>query len=103
MYEGLFKGIRDADEVSPLVDAVGPGLRPRPHGQVVEQVAVVVIRVGHPKAAFSVPPCHERTVCIQINGGGSSGGKLEAVESQPHLVRRWEAEEEALVPWLWEE
>lgn len=98
MYEGLFKGIRDADEVSALVDAVGPGLRPRPHGQVVEQVAVVVIRVGRPKAAFGVPPCDERTVCIQINRGGVGG-----VESQPHLVRRWEAEEAALVPWLWKE
>lgn len=55
LYEGLFKGVSDADEVSALVDAVGTSLCPCPHGKVVKQVAVVVKRVGRPGAAFIVP------------------------------------------------
>lgn len=55
LYEGLFEGVGDADEVSALVDAVGSSLRPRSHGKVVEQVAVVVKRVGRPGATFIVP------------------------------------------------
>lgn len=62
MYEGLFRGISDADEVAALVDAVGPGLRPRPGGQVVEEVAAVVIRVGHPEATLGALPRNERRV-----------------------------------------
>lgn len=61
LYEGLFKGISDADEVTALVNAVSPGLRPRPHGQVVEQVAVVVIRIRCPEATFGVPSCSKHT------------------------------------------
>lgn len=82
LYEGLLKGIRDADEVAALVDAVSPGLRPRPHGQVVEQVAEVVVRVRRPEATFGVPSCTE--IKIKINTQfvcsdqhGSSAGVLE--------------------------
>lgn len=57
LYEGLFEWVGDADKVSALVDAVGSSLCPRPHGKVVEQVAVVVKRVGRPGAAFIVPSC----------------------------------------------
>lgn len=57
LNEGLFKGVGDADEVSALVDAVSSSLRPCPHGKVVEQVAVVVKRVGRPRAAFIIPSC----------------------------------------------
>lgn len=64
MDEGLLKWICDTDEVSALVDAVSPGLGPRPHGQVVEKVAVVVIRVRCPKAAFGVPSYDKRTEFI---------------------------------------
>lgn len=91
MYEGLFEGVGDADQVSALVDTVGSSLRPRPHGKVVEQVAVVVKRVGRPCAAFVVPSyegeahrevrshpgcvCHQ-TDCVQPGPevGGCGGG-----------------------------
>lgn len=59
LYEGLFKGIGDADKVSALVDTVSSGLRPRPHRQVVKQVAVVIKRVGCPITTFVVPPCNK--------------------------------------------
>lgn len=36
LYEGLLKGVGDADEVSSLVDAIGSGLGPRSHWQVVK-------------------------------------------------------------------
>lgn len=81
LYESLFEGVGDADEVSALVDAVSSSLRPRPHGKVVEQVAVVVKRVRHPGAAFIVPSyereahreassqpgCEKGCVCHQTN------------------------------------
>lgn len=95
LYEGLFKGIRDADQVSALVDAVSSGLRPRPHGQVVEQVAVVIIRIRRPEAAFGVPPCDRCTDEIRRRSGGRSGS------NHADLVQRWEAQEAALDPWLW--
>lgn len=60
MYEALFEGVCDADEVSALVDAVSSGIRPRPHGQEAEQVAVVVERVGRPGAAFIAPSCKQK-------------------------------------------
>lgn len=59
VYEGLFEGVGDAGKVSALVGAVCSSLRPRPHGQVVEQVAVVVERVRRPGAAFIVPSCEQ--------------------------------------------
>lgn len=66
MYEALFEGVCDADEVSALVDAVGSGLRPGSHGQEAEQVAVVVERVGRPGAAFIVPSCKEKRSTVHI-------------------------------------
>lgn len=103
LYEGLLKGIRDADEVAALVDAVSPRLRPRPHGQVVEQVAVVVVRVRRPEATFGVPSCAE----IQINTHGvcvfrptRELSRCVGAENQADLVQRWEAGEAVLVPWL---
>lgn len=74
MYEALLEGLRDAQQISSLVHAVGSSVRPRPHRQVVKQVAVVVKRVGHPRAALLVPPCSKKQhtpiqMCahIQIN------------------------------------
>lgn len=58
LYEGLFEGIGDADEVSSLVDAVSSSLGPRPHGQVVEEVTVVVERVRGPGPTFVIPTCN---------------------------------------------
>lgn len=108
MYEGLLKGIRDAGEVAALVDAVSPGLRPRPHGQVVEQVAVVVVRVRRPEATFGVPSCTEiqRKVNTHRDCVFRPTRKLSrcvGAENQADLVQRWEAGEAVLVPWLWNE
>lgn len=83
MYEGLFKGVGDADEVSALVEAVSPGLRPRPHGQVVEQVAVVVVGVRRPIATFGVPSCHKGTVRIHINRNARAAGGVESSSPGP--------------------
>lgn len=99
MYEGLFEGIRDADEVSSLVDAVGSGLRPRPRGQQVELVAVVVERVGRPGAASLVPPCDEYATQIKANPPSAWGSCV--TDGQEHLVQMLGAGEGALVPWLW--
>lgn len=105
MYEGLLKGIRDAGEVAALVDAVSPGLRPRPHGQVVEQVAVVVVRVRRPEATLGVPSCAE--IKIEVNTHGvrvfrptRKPSRCVGAENQADLAQRWEAGEAVLVPWL---
>lgn len=81
LYEGLFEGIGDADEVAALVGAVSPGLRPRPHGQVVEQVAVVVIRVRRPEAAFGVPTCRKHTELVFRQTRKFSRSAAASVES----------------------
>lgn len=99
--KGLFKGISDADEVAALVDAVSLGLRPCPHGQVVEQVAVV-IRVRCPEATFKVPSCNIRTELYHtVVPTRTFSWRVEArwpVSNQAHLVQTWKAEEAVLCP-----
>lgn len=104
MYEGLLKGVGDADEVSSLVDAIGSGLSPRPHGQVAKQVAVVVERVRHPRTTFLIPSCNKHGP-VQLTSTQHNNIQVMltvgwSAKYQVNLVQRSEAGEGVLVPWL---
>lgn len=64
VYEGLFRGVSDADEVSALVDTVSSSFCPRPHGQEVKQVTEVIKGVGHPGATLLIPSCNQHSTTL---------------------------------------
>lgn len=58
--EGLLERLSNTEEGAPLVDAVGVSTGPVSHGQIVEQVAVVIEGIWRPEAALFIPPCREK-------------------------------------------